>query len=197
MNANSASGEKGYLRDFFMERRRALCDEPARKEALDSEIAARVLISPAYRDAKQVLVYMARPYEIATSMIIFAALANHKEVGLPVCLDDGRMVFRRITDLSELRPGRFGILEPAEDSTELIPDSGTLCVCPALCCDMQGCRLGFGGGYYDRYLADFDGVKAALCYSDSVIPAIERDEFDIPVDVIFTDNFTRYTGTTA
>lgn len=191
-NANPASGEKAYLRDFFTKRRFALLDERERKEALDREIEARLLITPEYRAAEKVLVYMARPHEIATSMIIYAALANHKEVGLPVCLDEKNMIFRRIRSLSDLSGGRFGISEPDESCPEIVPDEKTLCVCPALCCDMQGCRLGFGGGYYDRYLEGFSGVKAALCYADSVIPAIEHDEHDIRMNVILTDSFTRY-----
>lgn len=190
--ANPASADKGYLRDYYMESRYELCDDVRHKEALDTEIQTRLIISPEYRAASAVLVYMARPYEIATSMIIHAALANHKTVGLPVCLDGGAMQFRAIRSLRDLRPGRFGILEPAEDCEILVPDADTLCVCPALCCDMQGHRLGFGGGYYDRFLADFHGMTAALCYSDSVIPSMEHDDYDIGVQVIHTDNFTRY-----
>lgn len=190
--ANPASSDKAYLRDFFTERRGQLAEDTARKEALDMEIQTRLLISAEYRASETVLVYFARPFEIATSMIIYAALANHKAVGLPVTTEDHRMVFRRITSLRELQPGRFGILEPKDSREEIFPDEKTLCVCPALCCDMQGFRLGFGGGYYDRYLADFPGVKAALCYSDSLIPSMEHDAFDIPMDVLHTDNFSRY-----
>lgn len=189
---NPASADKAYLRDYFTEKRRQLCAMMDRKNALDAEIQARLLISPEYRAASGVFVYMARPHEIASSMIIHAAFANNKAVALPVCLDGGAMVFRRIRSLSEVRPGRFGILEPDDRCPEIHADKHTLCVCPSLCCDLRGFRLGFGGGYYDRYLADFVGVKAALCYSDSVIPEIRRDDYDVKMDVIHTDNFTRY-----
>lgn len=190
--ANPASTDKPYLRDYYMERRRQLCEDPARKNALDMEIQTRLLISPEYRSADTVLVYMARPFEISASLILHAALSNHKTVGLPVCLDGGKMIFRRIEALDRVRPGHFGILEPPESCDVLIPDERTLCVCPALCCDMQGNRLGFGGGYYDRFLSGFQGVKAALCYSDSVIPVIRSEEHDITMNVIHTDSYTRY-----
>ena len=192
MTKNPASAEKAYLRDFFKEQRHRLCEDFERKNALDMEIQTRLLISREYRAADTVLLYMARPFEITTSMILHAAFANHKAVGLPVCLENGKMIFRRVSSLSELSVGKFGILEPASDCEEIVADEKTLCVCPALCCDMRGYRLGFGGGYYDRFLADFTGVKAALCYADSVIPLIQEDEFDIKMDVIHTDSYTRY-----
>ena len=190
-NVNPASLDKPYLRDFYLEKRKNLSQCPDRKTALDDEIQTRLIISSEYRNSDTVLVYMARPFEIATSMIIHAALANNKTVGLPVCLDDHRMIFRKIISVADLCPGRFGILEPPQNSEKIIPDEHTLCVCPCLCCDMNGMRLGFGGGYYDRFLSDFNGVKAALCYGDSVLPAIEGDDFDVPMNVIVTDSFIR------
>ena len=189
---NPALSDKGYLRAFYREQRQSLCEDIKRKNALDIEIQTRLLISREYRAAHTVLLYMARPFEIATSLILHAALSNHKTVGLPVCLDDGKMIFRAISSVAELVPGKFGILEPPSDNAEIIHDDKTLCVCPALCCDMRGVRLGFGGGYYDRYLTDFSGFKAALCYADSVIPTIQDDEFDIRMNVIHTDSFSRY-----
>ena len=186
-----ASAEKAYLRDFFIEQRKRLCEELDRKEALDAEIQTRLLISPAYRDADTILLYMARPFEIATSMILYAALANHKTVALPVCLEKGKMIFRKVNGIRDLVPGRYGILEPKAENETIIPDEHTLCVCPALSCDMRGYRLGFGGGYYDRYLADFKGIKAALCYADSVVPLIQEDAFDVKMDVIHTDSYSR------
>lgn len=189
---NPASGEKNYLRDYFKEKRSKLCEDPERKNALDAEIQTRLIISPEYRRAKAILVYLALPYEISTSMIIHAALTNNKIVALPVCKKDGEMVFRQITDISGLRPGSFGILEPDESCPEYTPVEGDICVCPSLCCDMRGFRLGYGGGYYDRFLKSFRGVKAALCYSESIIPSIEADEYDVGMDMIHTDSFTRY-----
>ena len=189
---NPASNEKEYLRDYFKEKRAQLCEDLSRKEALDAEIQTRLIISPEYRAAESVLIYMARPDEISTSLIIHAALANNKTVALPVCNADKSMTFRQIRDIVDLKPGSFGILEPDESCPVITPGESSLCVCPGLCCDMRGFRLGFGGGYYDRFLADFKGVKAALCYSDSVIPAIAADKYDVRMNVIHTDSFTRY-----
>ncbi|MBQ3286009.1 MAG: 5-formyltetrahydrofolate cyclo-ligase [Ruminococcus sp.] len=187
-----ASAEKPYLREYFLEQRRLLCENEKRKDDLDTEIQIRLLLSREYRAADTVLLYMARRHEIATSMILNAAFANGKSVGLPVCTDEHQMIFRRIASVSDLVPGRYGIMEPNESCESINPDEKTLCVCPALSCDMRGYRLGFGGGYYDRFLNGFPGKKAALCYSDSIIPVIHSFDFDIPMDVVFTDSFTRY-----
>ena len=190
--ANALSDAKPYLRDFFTEQRRQLCEDKQHKDALDREIQARLLFSREYRDAGTVLLYMARPHEIDTKMIFYAALANHKTVGFPVCTDDNRMIFRRVDSLNNFEKGRYGIFEPKDDCEEIALDTDTLCVCPALSCDMRGYRLGFGGGYYDRYLSGFPGVKAALCYASGIIPTIRSEAFDIKMDVIHTDSFTRY-----
>ena len=186
-----AKTDKPFMRRFFMEKRKILIEKKNKKQAFDLEIQARVLISEEYRRAKTILIYAARKEEIATDKLILAALANHKTVALPFCLDDGEMRFHAITSPADLVPGRFGIREPRGDCPEVVPDGGTLCICPALGCDMRGYRLGWGGGYYDRYLAKHDCVKAALCYADSLIPGFEAFDYDIRMDLVYTESFVR------
>lgn len=184
-----AKTDKPFMRRFFQEKRKILTEN--NKRELDMEIQSRLLISEEYRRAKTILVYAARENEIATEMIIHAALANRKTVALPVCHDGGIMTFHRISGLKDLKKGRYGIMEP-DDSCEVVsPDEDTLCVCPALCCDMRGYRLGWGAGYYDRYLARYACVKAALCYSDSLIPEFDAEDYDVGMDLVFTENYTR------
>ncbi len=187
-----AKTDKPFMRRFFEEKRKILLENNNDKQAIDLEIQGRLLISEEYRRAKTVLIYAARENEIATKAVILAALCNHKTVALPVCQSDGVMTFCRIGSLCDLAPGRFGILEPKDGCEEIVPDGDTLCVCPALCCDMRGYRLGWGAGYYDRYLAKHDCVKAALCYSDSLIPEFEVFDFDVRMDLIVTESFTRH-----
>ncbi len=185
-----AKTDKPFMRRFFEEKRKILL-EKNNKQAIDLELQSRLLISEEYRRAKTLLIYAARDNEIATGGIIHAALANHKTVALPVCHKGGVMTFHRITGLADLEEGRFGILEPVEGCPEVIPDQDTLCICPALCCDMRGYRLGWGGGYYDRYLAKYDCLKVALCYSDSLIPEFEASDYDIRMDLICTEKYIR------
>ena len=185
------SADKTVQRRLFLEKRRALLKEPRKKAALDDEIQSRLILSPAYRDCDAVLLYAARENEIATAMIFYAALANHKTVALPRCEEDGTLRFYRVRSTADLAPGRFGIEEPVTGCEPFAPDARTLCVCPCLCCDMRGYRLGYGGGWYDRFLADYPGVTAALCYADALLPELRHEEFDIPVQLIVTDSYIR------
>ena len=184
--------DKQALRAFFTEKRRILAKDDERKRQLDLEIESRLILTPEYRSAHALLLYAAREHEIATVSILYAALANGKTVAYPRCEDGGEMTFCAVASYADLIPGRYGILEPRQDCPVFIPDARTLCVCPALCCDMSGYRLGFGGGYYDRFLSDFGGVSAALCYSEALIPSLVHDEHDIPMRLIVTDSFIRH-----
>ena len=183
--------DKDVERRLYIEKRRILALDPEVKAAVDDNIQSRLILSPVYRDAGSVLLYAARVNEIATQMIFYAAAANNKITAYPRCEDGGIMRFYRVRSLSDLLPGRYGIGEPSADCEPFEPDEHTLCVCPCLCCDMSGYRLGWGSGYYDRLLADFPGVKAALCYSDALIPELAREPHDIPMDVIFTEQFVK------
>ncbi len=187
-----AKTDKPFMRRFFEEKRKILLEKNNTKQEMDLEIQSRLLMSGEYRKADTILIYAARSNEIATDGVIRAALANRKTVALPVCHKGGVMTFHQITSLSQLERGRFGIMEPVEGCEEVIPDAGTLCVCPALCCDMRGYRLGWGAGYYDRYLAKYPCLKAALCYSDSLIPEFEVFDYDIRMDLVCTENYIRH-----
>ena len=183
--------DKQALRTFFLEKRKILSKNIEQKRSADLEIQSRLILSPEYRGASAILLYAAREYEIATSALCSAALANGKVVAYPRCEDEGVMRFYSVASFNELVPGRFGILEPRQDCPAFIPDHLALCVCPALCCDMNGCRLGFGGGYYDRFLSGFGGCSAALCYSEALVPSLVHDDYDMPVQMIVTDSFIR------
>lgn len=187
-----AKTDKPFMRRFFREKRKILSENKELKQATDLEIQSRLLLSAEYRRCDTILIYAARSFEIATEAIIHAALANHKKVGLPVCREDGVMSFHRITSLADLEKGRFDIPEPREGCEEILPDNRTLCICPALCCDMRGYRLGWGAGYYDRYLAEHACLTAALCYSDALIPDFESFDYDVRMDLICTEKFIRH-----
>ena len=184
--------DKQALRTFFLEKRKILSKNKDKKQQLDMEIQSRLILSPEYRAASSILLYAAREHEIATASILYAALANGKTVAYPRCENGGEMTFCAVSSPADLIPGRFGILAPREGCPVFTPDSRTLCVCPALCCDMSGYRLGFGGGYYDRFLSDFSGLSAALCYSEALIPSLVHDDHDIPMRLIVTDSFIRH-----
>ena len=191
MLKNPPSGDKSVQRKYFAEKRRVLSSHPERKADLDSEIQSRLVLTREFREADVVLLYISQPREIATDMILSAALINGKLAAAPRCGEEGEMTFFAIGGKRDLKPGRFGIMEPAEYCEPVELSERTLCVCPALACDMSGRRLGYGGGYYDRFLKDFPGVSVALCYTDAVVPALPREEHDVPVEMIVTDSYVK------
>lgn len=184
--------DKATLRSFFLGKRKFLSENNIeKKRSLDLEIQSRLLMSQEYREAQTILCYVSRKSEIDTVGIILASLSNHKRVAVPRCEEEGVMRFFVISSLSDLETGSFHIREPKEGLKELTDFHRSLCICPSLCCDMRGYRVGFGKGYYDRFLKTYEGMTVSLCYSDALITEINVEEFDIPTQVVVTDEFIR------
>ncbi|MGI6181560.1 MAG: 5-formyltetrahydrofolate cyclo-ligase [Agathobaculum sp.] len=154
---------------------------------MNAEIARRVLAHTAYRTAQVVFIYVATEAEIATQPIIAHALQTGKTVCVPRCGAAGSMQAHRIAAIDELRPGAYGILEPDVQAERIPPEKIDLIVAPALACDRQGYRLGYGGGYYDRFLSDTQAVSMALCAEERLIDCLPHEEFDCRCQWIITE----------
>ncbi len=102
------------------------------------------------------------------------------------------MDFYYIRSRNELAPGCFGVLEPNPDMATLWqPEEGGLCLVPALCYDLRGYRLGYGKGYYDRFLAGFNGTAAGICYSNCIARRLPHGWFDRSAEIVVTENYIR------
>ena len=123
------------------------------------------------------------PEEINTSLIWKKALSDGKKVLFPKCLGDYRMKFCYIDSEADLQPGRFGLLEPVSEK-EFEPEHSDICVIPAFSYDKYGYRLGYGKGYYDRFLSGFFGAKVGLCYSGFVESQLPRGRYDVKADAV-------------
>lgn len=148
---------------------------------------------PAWQNAAKILCYVSSALEVSTREIINAAWQQGKEVYAPLCTDkQGHMTFYRIASEKDLTPGYYNILEPVSGLPPL-PKSQPqdLCIVPALSYDEQFYRLGFGKGYYDRFLSSFNGVKVGICYEENMQPLLPHDCFDIAVDFIITQSKLR------
>ncbi len=181
----SAGSRKKELRSQLLRRRAALGREE--KSQIDASAAEAVLQSEAYRSAAVLFIYVSTPEEIDTKTIILNALSAEKTVCVPLCGARGQMTARKITSLDELRPGAYGIWEPDEQTPCVRPEEIHLAIIPALACDRMGFRLGYGGGYYDRYLAQCPAVRAALCAEKNLLDKLPVEEHDLPCDYIFTE----------
>ncbi len=163
---------KKALRRELIARRRAL--DPAEKARADCDIFMQLL--PLLSGVSAVFTYVSTPIEVDTRALIGRCLESGVPVAVPVSGDE-ELSFYYITDVSQLAEGRYGILEPADRTHPAAADERTLCIVPALCADGEGLRLGYGKGYYDRFLRGFSGRSVILCYDDfkRCVPAEPHD----------------------
>ena len=140
-----------------------------------------------YRTAGTVFCFVGTKDEIDTSLIIKHALGKGKRVAVPRCVAKGAMEAFLIDSLEGLEEGHYGILEPGEDAPRVAPGDIDLAVVPCLSCSRVGKRLGYGGGYYDRYLQNVYGTKAVICREMIMREDIPMEEHDQPVDMVITE----------
>lgn len=179
--------DKAALRSLMKQKRAEL--SAGERAAADEHICRRVLASRPYAECSELLVYVSSGTEVSTEGIISAALAAGKRVFCPRCLDSsGIMSFYRVMSTDDLESGSFGIMEPASHCAEYLPEGKALCITPALAYDRRGNRLGYGRGYYDRFLSGFEGFILGIGYDSSVTDSLFGDSYDVPVDMIITEN---------
>lgn len=141
-----------------------------------------LMASPLFTEADCLLTFVSLPTEPDTRRLISHALAIGKPVAAPV-IDGSVMHFVPFENLSQLVPGPMGILQPPTGAEAVITPK-TLCLVPGYWFDRQGFRVGYGGGYYDRFLSGFPGQSAGLCFSDFLAESLPREPWDSPVKYI-------------
>ena len=189
--------DKASLRRYFSDLRRGL--PPAHREAAESAIYESLFSLPAWREAPVICGYVSVRGELNTAPILQRAAAEGKTIALPVTVtgaNEGRMVFRALPegDFSRLTPARFGIPEPNESCPVLAGGdlARALILVPALAFDGEGYRLGYGGGYYDRFLSSLRGAEiphtaVGLAYAVCRAEALPREPHDVPVHIILDE----------
>lgn len=194
--------QKQRLRALFKQKRKAL--SAAEKRERDKNIFSVFRNCETFKNAETLLVYCSTPFEPDTREIIGLSLKLKKRVALPRTKGKGDMDFVFINALLDLKKGRYGIYEPTDELCETFlkgeaksersglekddgEESNALCIVPGLCFDKSGNRIGYGGGYYDRFLKDFCGKTMGLCYDECFLENIPRDGHDISVDLILTE----------
>ena len=173
--------DKKALRAEIREKKRAMTEQQiaATSEALAQQLYAH----PAYQNAKSIFGYLSYNQEVRTMPMLEQAQKQGKRVAVPKVIDD-KMIFIWMDDLSQVAPGYANIPEPIADEP-IADDEAALVLMPGLAFDPQGHRIGYGGGFYDRFLADEpDHPTLALCYGFQMVEHLETEEFDIPVDQV-------------
>ena len=158
------------------------------KAAGEGEMLRRLGALPAWAGADLILTYYSTPREIDTHGLIAAALGEGRTVALPRCdYQTRRLVFLECRGEDALMPAPMALWEPdPRRCPPVTPGAGTLCVVPALAADGAGLRMGYGGGWYDRFLEDFPGTALALCWDCWRLQKIPADPWDRPVKLVVT-----------
>ena len=154
------------------------------REQKSAQICRHVLNMPEYASAKCVMLYMPVRSEVDVRPLLKRALEDGKRVCLPVCGLDGKMDAAEFESMEHMRLGAFGSREPLGDIVP--PEEIDLIICPGVAFDEQGGRLGYGKGYYDRYLEKVHAFWAGICYTECIVTAMPAQTHDVPMKALVT-----------
>lgn len=187
--------QKDDIREEYKQRRVEMpIEERHRRDEAICHVAEGLV---SFRYAEYVLLYAATEGEIDVNAIAKLALEKGKKVCFPRCdKKTHTMTYHMVNSLDELAVDSYGILEPAEDTPVYEPDKDTgaaVCFVPGLVYDKAGYRLGYGKGFYDRYLSAFSGCTIGVVYSDYILPVVPRGRFDVSVDILLTEKGVKIT----
>lgn len=181
--------EKQLLRTTQLNKRNALNFLDVQGKS--HEATQRLITLPAYKKAKTVFTYLAYKNELNTNALIQNAWQQGKTIVVPICQKkDKTLLLSRLNSFNDLVVGNYNIFEPKQTHIDPIStDELDLVILPGLAFDLEGNRLGYGGGFIDRFLPTLAPTctKIALAYDFQILPIIPTQEHDIPVDIIVTD----------
>lgn len=174
--------DKKIIRKEIKEKRRNMSASDVKSQS--ELILNRFLSLDEYKNANNILTYVSHDNEVDTISLIRHALKDKKRVAVPKVYGD-IMRFHLINDLSDLTPGAYAILEPPEGEI-FLPDTGIIIV-PGVAFDKDRHRIGYGGGYYDKFLNKNKGLFAvAFAYDFQIVPCIESESFDVKPDMLIS-----------
>ncbi len=175
--------DKKELRAQIRAKKRAMTD--AQIDACSEKLAALFRAHPAYQAAKSIYGYLPYNQEVRTVPMLRQAQKDGKRVAVPKVYGE-EMKFIWLDDLDAVAPGAYNIPEPVEDGP-VADDETAMVLMPGLAFDPEGHRCGYGGGFYDKYLAAHQShTTLALCYGFQMFEHLDTNEFDIPVDYVLS-----------
>ncbi|MFO3668043.1 5-formyltetrahydrofolate cyclo-ligase [Anaerococcus kampingiae] len=172
---------KSEFRRFFLNLRREMDDKYIKN--MSDKICENLLKSEIYKDSQTIFVYVSMAKEVETRNLIKKALADGKDIYVPKIIDR-QMKACKLNDLDDLELGLFGI--PTSRDNDFI-ENPDLTITPGLSFDEEKNRLGYGGGYYDKFFAKNKTIKAGLMISDFLSIKLPIENTDVKVDFIITE----------
>lgn len=172
--------KKEFLRKKYKEKR----DNIKNKVTKDNLIYQKVINNKDILSSKTLLIYISINSEVDTIKIINYFL-NTKNIAVPKIIDND-MFFCYVTNLNELTSGKYNIPEPTNEN--IVTDfDNSICIVPGICYDKENYRIGYGKGYYDRFLSKNKIKTIGLCYKECMIEKIDNDKYDYKIDEVITD----------
>ncbi len=172
--------KKEFLRKKYKEKR----DNIKNKVTKDNLIYQKVINNKDILSSKTLLIYISINSEVDTTKIINYFL-NTKNIAVPKIIDNN-MYFCYVTNLNDLTPGKYNIPEPTNEN--IVTDfDNAICIVPGICYDKKNYRVGYGKGYYDRFLSKNKIKTIGLCYKECMIEKIDNDKYDYKIDEVITD----------
>lgn len=160
----------------------------SRKEKREEKLHEALFKTKVWKEAGVVGLTISMPFEINTGPILERAFLEGKEVAVARVESKTEMAFYRYQKGERLVKSSYGILEPdSQTSKRLVPSEIDLLIVPGLAFNEKNQRVGFGGGYFDRYLTDFKQVSVSLAFSFQLRSDWESDLLDLPVDEIIKE----------
>lgn len=177
------------LRQKYLARREML--SPAVRAGRDAQICRNLLSSAVYRYSDVLLLYYPTGTEVDILPVARAAAKAGKRVAYPRCnTEDHSMTFYFIRSEKDMEEGSYGLREPREGLPVFLPEekgTNVLCVVPAVVYDRKGYRIGYGGGYYDRFFGKFRPNSVGVVYEEFLLGSVPHGRFDMSVDVVMTE----------
>ena len=178
--------DKNLLRKELKEKRNLISQKD--KGNFDTLISEKIISLKEFKVAKNILLFSPLNNEFNTEILFNKAKIMGKNIFYPRCTDkNGNMEFFKISYFEDFEKGSYGILEPKEFLPKYIKCKNSVCIIPALSVDKNYYRIGYGKGYYDRFLKDFTGVKICPCYDLLLSESLPHNNFDVMVDIIITE----------
>ena len=150
----------------------------------DQTIFEQIINNTFVKESKLILIYFSNQDEVDTKELINFFLSLHKLVALPKVIGK-EIVFYYINSINDVKTGKFGIKEPITGS-KVLDYSDSVCIVPGICFDKNNYRIGYGGGYYDRFLKDYNGYTIGITYNECLVDKIDIDSYDVKLDKVIS-----------
>ncbi len=173
---------KEELRKTFREQRNSLTDKTKKSQM----ITQNIISSPIFQKASVVMLYRSAKGEVETDVLWQICKEQGKTCVFPKCVSKTEMIAVLAESEEDFSVSGFGILEPTSDEA-FQKEQIDLIIVPALAFDRNNYRMGYGGGYYDRYLVGYQGVSVGLCFSELLVSSVMPNGWDIPVSFVVTE----------